>query len=150
MQLTSITELLDYICNTFLVSFIMCLIGSLMRELMSSINDVNNIRLKRVGVSTVFSSFLMSAASTWIKSKVPFAGYIFCCLMAGLWGYQLILVATNIKIMMVFVKNILKNISTPLGEAAKETVNEIEKTKDNNDKPTTTKSKKTTKNNTGG
>lgn len=143
MQTSSLTMLLDYLCNIYLVAFTMCLIGSILREVFDSVKNTDSIRIKKVLVSTIFSSFLVSAFSEWIKDYIRYEGYIFACLMTGMWGYYLFTTASNIKVVMAFVKNLLKHVTTPLGESVKDTIDDLEKTNKKRTRKTTAAKKDT-------
>ena len=111
MDLISFTVLLEYLYKKFIVTFILCLIGSFIRESLGGSTKITQISPTRITGSAVFGSIIMCALLEYIK--VPFSIY---------------------NIMKKFTKNLLKQVKDPIAKAIvsteQEIANEIEKDND--------------------
>lgn len=130
-------QLLNYIYNNYAIAFIMCLLGSFIKDAIDGLNNSNTLNIKKIFVSTIFSSFLAGAASDWIKLKISFGGYLFICLIIGMWGFWILKCASNSSIMYIFFKKLFKNLSGPLAKSISDAANEIDNVEKKNKDETT-------------
>lgn len=115
MNQFTINILLEYLYNIFAVTFLMCLIGSIIRETMISINTSTLMSFRKILASSIFSTILMCAVAKYFK--VAFEIYIFLCVMAGLWSIKIIYIAMDLKIVKSILRNLFKNYSDPVSNA---------------------------------
>lgn len=132
MDLISFTVLLEYLYKKFIVTFILCLIGSFIRESLGGSTKITQISPTRITGSAVFGSIIMCALLEYIK--VPFSIYACITIVVGIWSPQLLQLVMDANIMKKFTKNLLKQIKDPIAKAIvsteQEIANEIEKDND--------------------
>lgn len=132
MDLISFTVLLEYLYKKFIVTFILCLIGSFLRESLGGSTKITQISPTRITSSAVFGSIIMCALLEYIK--VPFSIYACITIVVGIWSPQLLQLVMDANIMKKFTKNLLKQVKDPIAKAIvsteQEIANEIEKDND--------------------
>ena len=71
----TIDVLLEFLYNKFAVTFLVCLVGSFIRETLRSTKSKKSkmLDIKRMVTSTVFSTFLMCACVEYVD--LPFSVY---------------------------------------------------------------------------
>lgn len=130
--------LLEFLYNHFAVTFIFCLIGSLIRETTRSTTSKNKeskmLDIKRIVTSTVFSTFLMCACAEYID--LPFSVYAITSVFCGMWGLVIANFAMSGKFMGKFINNFAKKITDPLLKIAVESASETLKENKDDQKQT--------------
>ena len=136
----TIDVLLEFLYNRFAVTFLFCLFGSFVREVMRSKKKNNKnkkskmLDIKRIVTSTMFSTFLMCACADYVD--LPFSVYVLFSVFCGVWGIVItnILVSENFAIK--FITKLCKKIASPVVknaiiksviDSASETLKEQEK-----------------------
>lgn len=127
--------LLEFLYNHFAVTFIFCLIGSLIRETTRSTTSKDKeskmLDIKRIVTSTVFSTFLMCACVEYID--LPFSVYAITSVFCGMWGLVIINCAMSGKFMSKFINTFAKKITNQLVKNAVESASEVLKENENKD-----------------
>lgn len=129
MDTISVAILLEYIYNKFLVTFVLCMVGSLIKETMLLSKKYKKINITKVIMSSLFSSCIVCGLVDYVS--MTFSIYSIVCILFGMWGYQLLLLFLNANFMKKLVSVILHNITGPLSKYAKDL---DESLKDENDK----------------
>lgn len=140
MDTVSVTILLEYLYNKYLVTFMLCLMGSFMKETMLLSKKYKKINLRKIMLSGFFSSLIVCALTDYVS--MTFAVYSVVCVLFGMWGYQLLLLFLNTNFIKKLVSIFLKNISGPLSKYASdldESIKDIDidENKNNNDESNT-------------
>lgn len=136
MSVLSFTMLLEYLYKKFLVSFILALLGSFMKETLKT-TKLQKIESRKIIIPAIFTSVLMCALVDYIN--IPFGIYVAVNIVAGMWGYQLISLALNANFMKKFVFNLFKNAKASTAKSLVDTLEQtekIEKKKENPDSET--------------
>ena len=123
MQLFTISALLDFIVNRFLVVFILCFAGSLVKDVYDSIINLNAISIKRIFVSSLIGSIVMSAILDYIKLNMAMCGLV--CFVTGAWSFKIFTFIMSWDNMKILLKHIFKNSKTILGDSLTETIEEL-------------------------
>ena len=124
MDILTIGMLLEYLYKKFLVSFILALIGSFMKESLKTAK-LKKMDLMKIMVSAIFSSVIICALVDYIK--IPFGIYAAVCVIAGMWGYQLLSLALNATFMKKFLCNLFKNTKASALKSLSDTLEQPEK-----------------------
>lgn len=124
--------LVEYFFNQFLFVFIVCLLGSFVRDCTDTIKNLSSINLKKVFISTLFCSIGLTALFDYISFK--FSLTILICFFSGMWSYKLLEAATNWFVVKTFLKHFLGRVKSDVGNAVSDTLNEIDSNKDKEDK----------------
>lgn len=144
MEELTIDVLLEFLYDRFAVTFIFCLLGSFIREVMLSSKKRNKdkrskmLDIKRIVTSTVFSTFLMCACADYVD--LQFSVYALISIFCGVWGIVITNLLVSEKFAIKFISNFGKKITSTLiksaVESASETLKEQKKAdtekKDNN------------------
>lgn len=112
----SVTVLLEYLYNRFLVTFILCMVGSFIKETMVLSKKYKKINIKKVILSGLFSSCIVCAVVDYVS--MTFSIYSIVCVLFGMWGYQLLLLFLNANFMKKFASVVFRNVSGPLSKYA--------------------------------
>lgn len=123
MDVISIGVLLEYLYSKFIVTFILCLIGAIVRETMNTVK-LDAMNAKRMISSVVLASALMCALADNVK--VPFSLYIIICIIAGLWSQTILKLIMNTKFMIIVLRKFATNIKDPLLKSVSTTIDELE------------------------
>lgn len=130
MDLISITMLLEYLYKKFAVTFILCLIGSFIKDSTGKDTKLKRLDPKRILSSAVFASVLMCAVVDYVN--MPFSIYIAVTVIAGIWSPRILDMVLNIKFMKRVFKNLFKSVSDPVAKAVGQAVDDMDK--EDNDK----------------
>lgn len=125
MEPLSLNILLDYIYNKFAITLLLCIIGSSIKEYRYAINNKNKIDLKKILLSSIFSSFLLCACSEYIV--LPFSSYAFISILLSMWGFTLIELSLNSRIVVTFIKILFKTTKSIILKSISSTMDEIQK-----------------------
>ena len=121
----TVDVLLEFLYTKFAVTFILCLIGSWIREALKAYPSKKEESIKtqivnigRMATSTIFSTFLMCACADYVE--LQFSIYAIICVLCGMWGLAIVNVVMSGK----FLSNsdILKKITDPIIQGAIKTV----------------------------
>lgn len=124
-------NLLNYLYNDFAVSFVICLCGSIIRDMLNSYKNNTKINIKKIIIYGKFSTILLCAVRAYID--IEFNIYIFICILAGMWSDSIVNFFTNSKIMLFLLNRILKNIDDPISKAVSDATDEISKKESDED-----------------
>ena len=114
MDQVSIDILLDFLYNRFAVTFLMCLIGSLIRETMASSKKKSILNISKIVSSTVFSTFLMCACADYLKLKLQFSIYSIICILLGMWALNLVKIVMSGNFVSYILNLISKTTTDPV------------------------------------
>ena len=141
MDVISLGLLLEYLYDKFVVTFILCLIGGIIRETASTAMKQKQMNAKRMMASVVLASALMCALVDYVK--VPFSIYTIICILVGTWAPVLLKLIMNTKIMMKLVSNIAANMKDPIAKGISTTINELDEDENRDERdPTEDKEEK--------
>lgn len=141
MDVISLGLLLEYIYDKFVVTFILCLIGGIIRETASTAMKHKQMNAKKMMASVVLASALMCALVDYVK--VPFSIYTIICILVGIWAPVLLKLIMNTKIMMKLVSNIAANMKDPIAKGISTTINELDEDENRDERdPTEDKEEK--------
>lgn len=119
--------LLEFLYNQFAVTFVFCLVGSIIRDWTRTTTSKDKqskmLDIKRIVTSTVFSTFLMCACAEYID--LPFSVYAITSVFCGMWGLVMVNIAINGKFMTNICKNLVKKLVDPVLQTAVESASEI-------------------------
>lgn len=123
MQDISLYIVLDYIYH-YTLTFFICLLGAFIKDCYDTIIK-NNIRIKisKILISALFSSVIICTIDSYIDMRFP--TYVFISIFLGLWGFNLLEIMMNSKLILIIIKNIFKNISHPISKGISESITEI-------------------------
>lgn len=116
MDSISITLLLDYIYNKYLVTFVLCLMGSFVKELGVVSKNSTKINISRTFVSGLFPSLIICAITDHVE--MTFSVYVVVCALCGMWGSYLVQLFLNVNFIKKLLSIVLKNITGPLSKYA--------------------------------
>ena len=123
MQDISLYILLDYIYH-YTLTFFICLLGAFIRDCYDTIvKDNVKIMISRIMISSLFASVLICAIDSVIKVK--FSIYVFLALFCGIWGFNILKLILNSKVVLSTIKNIFKHISSPITKGISDTITEM-------------------------
>lgn len=128
MDVISLGLLLEYLYDKFVVTFILCLIGGIIRETASTAMKHKQMNAKKMMASVVLASALMCALVDYVK--VPFSIYTIICILVGIWAPVLLKLIMNTKFMMKLVSNIAANMKDPIAKGISTTINELDEDED--------------------
>lgn len=119
----SLSTILEYLYNKFIITFILCLIGAIIREMMSTVK-MTSINIKRMMASIVMASTLMCVVVDYMDFS--FSIYIVVCIVAGIWSPTIMGLVLNSKVMGKIVYALLGHVKEPLAKGVSEALSEIE------------------------
>lgn len=105
--------IIDYLINNYLISFIMCLLGSLLKDMVQNIQNSKKLNIRKIFISTLFSSFLAASILDYLTAKFSFPVVIMCCLIIGVWGFWLLQLVTRHDTFLLFISKIFKKVIPP-------------------------------------
>lgn len=142
MDVISLSILLEYLYKKFMVTFVLCLIGAIIRESLNTVK-LTKIDIKKLLASVVLSSVLMCAIIDYVT--IPFSIYAVVCVIFGIWSQTLIKLVMHTKFMTLVIARLFKKFKDPVIEEVLDTIDELnqsqEDSTDNGDE--TTKKEKT-------
>ena len=127
MQDISLYILLDYIYH-YTLTFFICLLGAFIKDCYETIvKDNVKIMISRILISSLFSSVVICALDSFVNVK--FSLYVFISLFCGIWGFNILQLILNSKVVLSAIKNIFKHISNPIAKGISDTITEIKEDK---------------------
>ena len=135
----SYTDLLDYILNRFLVVFIICFIGSFVKDLYDTYLNLSPIYIKRITISSMFAAVVLCAGFEYFE--VSIALFVLICFFSGIWSFKVLEVMMNWEMVKVLLKHLFKNTKTIIGNAVSETMEELDKNSSEENKELDTNNK---------
>lgn len=121
MNTLTLSVLLEYLYEKFLVTFILCLIGASAREMMATVR-LHKIHIERMMISVVVSSATMCAILDYIE--LHFSIYVFVCIVIGLWSKSVLNLLMNSKFVLRILSSVTGSMKDPISKAATEIMTE--------------------------
>ena len=78
MDVITLSILLEFLYNKFMVTFILCFIGSIAREAFNAIK-MSRMNIKKLLASTIVASFIICAVLDYVE--IPFSIYTVICIV---------------------------------------------------------------------
>lgn len=127
---TMVNELLSYLYGSFLITYVLCVIGNIIKEVLY--NSKHVIPIKRV----IFVTIPVTAVLCMIQDRfhITISLYVLICLIGGSASGLVADIIMNSKFIIKLLKSASKVVSDPLIKVVSETVNEMEKDIDANKK----------------
>ena len=122
---TMVNELLSYLYGSFLITYVLCVIGSLIRDVMNMSKKKSKIHIKSILISSILVTSIICAIGN--KYKIEFSIYVLLCLLGGACSGSICNILMNNKLLLILTKVIGKNIKDPVTKIISETVEEIDK-----------------------
>lgn len=122
---TMVNELLSYLYGSFLITYALCVIGSLIRDVMNISKKKSRIHIKSILISSILVTSIICAIEN--KYKIDFSIYVLFCLLGGACSGSICNILMNNKFLLILTKVIGKNIKDPVTKIISETVEEIDK-----------------------
>lgn len=122
---TMVNELLSYLYGSFLITYVLCVIGSLIRDVMNMSKKKSKIHIKSILISSILVTSIICAIGN--KYKIDFSIYVLFCLLGGACSGSICNIFMNNKLLLILTKVIGKNIKDPVTKIISETVEEIDK-----------------------
>lgn len=121
--MTTADMIIDYLLNNYLVSFVMCLLGSLLKDISENLRNSKKLNIRKIFISTLFSSFLAASIMDFLITKLAFPFVIFCDLLIGVWGFWILQWVTSYPNFYAFISKMFKNFVPTefIGDAMNET-----------------------------
>lgn len=130
MDQLTFTLLLDYLYSKFAVTFILSIVGIVIRLVIKNVGTKQKVSIGRFIASAVFSTILLCALRNYVD--IDFSVYVFLCIVVGMWSPNLVSVVLDSKFMGNLLKKYLKGISEPVAKSLSDALEEENK-KDTND-----------------
>lgn len=140
MEQFTFTLLLDYIYNKFALTFLITILGVVIRTLMSNVSAKQKVSIGKVLASTVFSTILMCA----IRELIPFTFtvYVLVCVIVGMWSMKIVSLVMDSKFMTKFISKYLKSIAGPVAKSLSDALDDEDNNVDEEKSTTNNKYKK--------
>ena len=140
MEQFTFTLLLDYIYNKFALTFLITILGVVIRTLMSNVSAKQKVSIGKVLASTVFSTILMCA----IRELIPFTFtvYVLVCVIVGMWSMKIVSLVMDSKFMTKFISKYLKSIAGPVAKSLSDALDDEDNNVDEEKGTTNNKDKK--------
>lgn len=140
MEQFTFTLLLDYIYNKFALTFLITILGVVIRTLMSNVSAKQKVSIGKVLASTVFSTILMCA----IRELIPFTFtvYVLVCVIVGMWSMKIVSLVMDSKFMTKFISKYLKSIAGPVAKSLSDALDDEDNNVDEEKSTTNNKDKK--------
>lgn len=136
MDIISFSILLEYLYNKFVITFILVLIGSVVRETAISTLKLNEINANKILGSVILSSSLVCVVVDYID--IPFSMYTILCLLVGIWSKDITNILLNNKIMIIIIGKLFNSIKEPVTRSVTEAIiDELEKESEEDSKNNT-------------
>lgn len=129
MQQFTFTLFLDYLYNRFALTFVLCIIGSIIRILINASKERKSVSISKVLASTMFSTVLMCALSEFIP--FTFTVYVLVCVLIGMWNQKILHLFLDSKFMTKLLENSLKTIAGPVSDIIEDTISDTQNNKEN-------------------
>lgn len=124
MDVISFGILLEYLYRKFITTFVICLIGAMVRESMNTIK-LNMINVKKMISSVVVASAIMCAFVDNIK--ISFSIYAIACIVVGIWAQPILKLILNTKFMAKLVRRMTLSMKDPLVKGLTSSIDELDK-----------------------
>ena len=122
MDVISLSILLEYLYKKFMVTFVLCLIGAIIRESLNTVK-LTKIDIKKLLASVVLSSVIMCAIIDYVT--IPFSIYAVVCVIFGIWSQTLIKLVMHTKFMTLVIARLFKKFKDPVIEEVLDTIDEL-------------------------
>lgn len=119
MHNISLNDILEYLYDRFILTFVLCLIGAIIRETMNTMK-LTSIDIKRMMASVIMSSTLMCIIVDYIE--LQFSIYVSVCIVVGVWSPFIMKLILNSKIMAKILSGVLSNVKNPIAEEVSEAI----------------------------
>ena len=146
MDQLTFTLLLDYLYSNFAVTFILSIIGVVIRLVVKNVGAKQRISIGRFVASAVFSTILLCALRNYVD--IDFSVYVFLCIVVGMWSPNIVSVVLDSKFMTSLLKKYLKGVSEPIAKSLSDAL-EDENKKDTADNTNAIEDKSPDKKDTG-
>lgn len=146
MDQLTFTLLLDYLYSNFAVTFILSIIGVVIRLVVKNVGAKQRISIGRFVASAVFSTILLCALRNYVD--IDFSVYVFLCIVVGMWSPNIVSVVLDSKFMTNLLKKYLKGVSEPIAKSLSDAL-EDENKKDTADNTNAIEDKSPDKKDTG-
>lgn len=128
-QATMVNELLSYLYGSFLITYVLCVIGILIKEVLQNTSSKKDkpspISLKRVIVASIPVTAIICALRD--RFDMPFSVYVLICLLGGTCSGYICNILTNNSLPLAIIKSIARNVKDPVIDAISETAEEVSK-----------------------
>ena len=91
-------------------------------------NKCKIVDIKRIVISTLFSTFLMCACSVYLNIKVEV--YILLSVLCGMWGLAITKLVMSENFILILIKNFTKKVADPIVKGTMEAVTQVSEQKD--------------------
>lgn len=122
MEQPTFTLFLDYLYSKFAVTFILCIIGVIIKVITTSVNKKQRVSIGKLIASTMFSTFLMCAVGEYIH--INFSIYVLLSVVVGMWSTNLVALFLNSKFISNLTLKCLKSVAGPVAKSISETLDE--------------------------
>lgn len=122
MDVITLSILLEFLYNKFMVTFILCFIGSITREAFNAIK-MSRMNIKKLLASTIVASFILCAVLDYVE--IPFSIYTVICIVCGIWSQSVLKTIMHTKFITLCLGRILKKIKEPLIEELSDVIEEM-------------------------
>lgn len=122
MEQPTFTLLLDYLYSQFAVTFILSIVGVVIRVMVKTINNKDRVSIGKLIASTMFSTFLMCAVREYIH--INFSVYVLLCVVVGMWSSSIVSIVLNSKFMSSLVRKYLKRTAGPVAKSIVDALDE--------------------------
>ena len=122
MEQPTFTLLLDYLYSKFAVTFILCIIGVVIRIISTAVNNKQRVSRGKLIASTMFSTFLMCAIGEYIH--INFSVYVFLCVVVGMWSTNIVSLALDSKFMSKVTLKCLNKVASPVAKSISEALDD--------------------------
>lgn len=129
MDAISISIFLEYLYRRFIATFILCLIGAMVRETMNTVK-IDMMNVKKMFASVIFASVLLCAVVDRID--MPFSVYAIVCIVAGIWAPTILRLVMSGKFMTNLIGKFAGSVGDPIVKSIVDTANKSTTTQDGN------------------
>ena len=133
----SLTVILDYLYR-YALTLVICLLGSFTRDAYDTMKSGTRINMLKIFASSIFSAMIICAAIGYFK--LSFSVYVFISFFMGIWSFSILEKAFDTKFVSRFARHFFSAIATPVTKALSDTMEDIEKHDDKDEKDNTNKS----------
>lgn len=127
MDMMSLGNVLEYLYDKFILTFILCLIGAIIRETMNTMK-MTSINIKRMMASVIMASTLMCIVVDYVE--IQFSIYIAVCIITGIWSPYIMKVILDSKIMGKLFRGVLKNMKDPIAKGISDAITDLDETEE--------------------
>ena len=124
MQEYSTIVILQWLYERYLIVFLLCFLGSFIRDVFDTIVSLSKIDIRKILVSTVFCSIIDTAILDNLSMDIGV--YVAICVFTGMWSYDIMRYATNFKFILRFLKYFAKSFMGAAGKSFSDTINDLD------------------------